>query len=74
MKKLLALLMVIGFLFGAPAMTTADDFMGDLATGTEEFGSNFFTILHDVVKFPVDMTEKAIRTLLMMDHTDTSTD
>jgi len=70
MKKLFAILFAVAFLFSMPALTSADegDWMSDMEHSTEEFGTNFFTYAHDLVLFPLDVTEKAVRTLLMMDH------
>lgn len=69
MKKLIAILFAVAFLFSMPALTSAEegDWMHDMSKSTEEMGATMFSYAHDLVLFPLQVTEEAVRTLLMMD-------
>lgn len=72
MKKLLAFLLIAVFTLGFAGVLLAEepaksDLGSDLKTGTEEFGQNFFSYLGGLLKYPVQVTDQAVRTLLFMD-------
>lgn len=70
MKKIMTLLMIIALL-GVPMVALAEETESwdkALARHSEEFGKNFFSYAHGLFNFPLQMTEKATRTLLFMDR------
>jgi len=68
MKSLMALLMITALMFGAPVMAEEGDMMGDMAKSTEEMGTHAFSYLGGIAMYPIHITEKAVRTILYMDH------
>jgi len=71
MKKAAFTLLAVVLLLGTPVALMAEEKeTWDKALGrhTEEFGKGFFEYLGGVLMFPVHVTEKAVRTLLFMDH------
>ena len=68
MKVLIAILMITALMFSAPVMAEKAEMKPAKDKATEEFGEHVFSYLGGVAMLPVHVLNKAIRTLLYMDH------
>lgn len=72
MKKFMALILMLGLMLGMPIVAGTEEATAPMEEKTgwnfEHFGQDFFSYMGGVFMFPVQMGEKAVRTLLFMDH------
>lgn len=73
MKKLISGMILMAFICLTPAMVMSDEMAKTAAKKeptAEDWGKGFFEYMGGVFQFPVNVCDKATRTLLNMDHHD----